>query len=180
MTETVNGTSGDDTITTYGLSELINGLVGNDTINARDGDDIVNGGDGNDILKGEAGNDRLIGGLGNDTADGGIGADTFVFDVRPKTANFDHIVNFEIGIDKIELDHDVYKKLKIGDLKKKAFYAHKNADHAKDGKDRIVVNTKSGECWYDKDGKGGAKAKLFAILDEHPTDISQHDFIIVA
>ena len=38
-TETVNGTEGNDTITTYGLSEPINGLGGKDTINAAGGND---------------------------------------------------------------------------------------------------------------------------------------------
>ena len=38
----------------------------------------------------------------------------------------------------------------------------------------------SGKLRYDKDGKGGHKAKLFAILDDGPNDLSHHDFLIVA
>ena len=53
------------------------------------------------------------------------------------------------------------------------------ADEAKDHKDRIVYDTKSGELWYDKDGKNGAHAKLIGVLDGAP-DIDQTDFLIVA
>ena len=44
-TETVNGSGGDDAITTYNLGEPINGLGGDDLINALGGDDVVQGGD---------------------------------------------------------------------------------------------------------------------------------------
>ena len=73
----------------------------------------------------------------------------------------------------------MFKKLGTGDLSKKAFFAHKNADDAKDSKDRIVYDTKSGELYFDKDGAGGKHAKLFATLDTRP-DIDHTDFVVVA
>ena len=65
-------------------------------------------------------------------------------------------------------------------LKEKAFFAKAGAKKAKDGKDRIIYNTETGETWLDKDGVGGKKAKLFAILDGSPDALSHNDFVVVA
>jgi Ca2+-binding RTX toxin-like protein len=103
----VNGTAGDDHISvsdTNGLvtvkglaaqvtvanfeagdSLVINGLGGNDTIDAsalkagQIANLTINGGDGNDTIKGSAGNDTVIGGRGSDVALLGAGNDTFVW-----------------------------------------------------------------------------------------------------
>jgi Ca2+-binding RTX toxin-like protein len=106
-TVTINGTAGDDHITVSssngsivvrGLTEqvtianadagdslIINGLGGNDTIDAsglRAGQIsnlTINGGDSDDTIKGSAGNDTVIGGRGSDIALLGAGDDTFVW-----------------------------------------------------------------------------------------------------
>ena len=106
-TVTVNGTAGDDTISvvTSGSSVAVNGLasqvtvkgfdaggdslvvdggVGNDTINASglhagQVNLRINGGDGNDTITGSAGSDFVNGGRGNDVASLGAGDDTFVW-----------------------------------------------------------------------------------------------------
>ncbi len=62
----------------------INGLGGNDTINASKlhagvVDLLLEGGAGDDILTGSAGDDLIIGGTGSDTAFMGAGNDTFVW-----------------------------------------------------------------------------------------------------
>jgi Ca2+-binding RTX toxin-like protein len=103
----VNGTAGDDAITiarsggvltVNGLaarvtianadsandSLAVNGLGGNDTINASSlaAGQIaltINGGDGNDTITGSQGDDTVIGGRGNDTAFLGKGNDTFIW-----------------------------------------------------------------------------------------------------
>ena len=103
----VNGTAGDDTIkvassgtsvVVNGLAAqvtingaeagndklVINGLSGNDTIDASRLNDgqvnlTLNGGDGNDTIIGSAGNDLVNGGHGNDVARLGAGDDTFVW-----------------------------------------------------------------------------------------------------
>ncbi len=160
-TEIVNGTTKDDTIVTYSLSETINGLAGNDVINARGGNDLVNGGLGKDILT------------------GGPGADGFLFDAKLKAKNADHITDFLPGTDELRLDKSVFKGLKTGDLKAKAFFAKKKANEAKDGKDRIVYDTKRGDVWFDKDGKGGSKATLVATLDGAP-DLAHTDILVIA
>lgn len=61
---------------TNDLPDTINGLGGNDIINALGTNDTLNGGSGNDILNGNAGNDRIDGGFGLDVMNGGAGIDT--------------------------------------------------------------------------------------------------------
>ena len=65
-------------------SLVINGLGGNDTIDASklhagQVNLTINGGDGNDTIIGSAGNDTVIGGRGNDVTLLGAGNDTFVW-----------------------------------------------------------------------------------------------------
>jgi Ca2+-binding RTX toxin-like protein len=69
VTQTLNGTAGNDTLT--GTDP---GNPGNP-----DGIDIINGFDGNDTLTGLGGNDTISGGLGADILDGGAGFDTLTF-----------------------------------------------------------------------------------------------------
>ena len=62
----------------------INGLAGNDTIDASSITAgqvklMLNGGDGDDVIKGSQGDDLVNGGRGNDTAFLGAGNDTFVW-----------------------------------------------------------------------------------------------------
>ncbi len=59
-------TAGNDTISGFSTSDILQGLDGNDTIY---------GNGGNDQLSGDNGADSLIGGNGNDAFDGGQGAD---------------------------------------------------------------------------------------------------------
>ncbi|WP_333804286.1 calcium-binding protein [Sulfurospirillum sp.] len=79
-------TDGNDTIN--GLddqNDILNGGVGNDTIDGKNGNDILNGGVGTDVLTGGNGDDTFDGGYGDDTMsdisgndiyDGGYGNDT--------------------------------------------------------------------------------------------------------
>src|SRR5262249_19177472 len=65
-------------------SLTLNGLGGNDTIDARSlkADSVlltILGGDGDDLIKGSAGDDLIIGGRGTDTAFMGAGHDTCVW-----------------------------------------------------------------------------------------------------
>jgi len=74
--DTLYGTPGNDLI--YGLAgnDLIIGLDGNDILLGGEGDDILEGGDGNDVLIGDPGDDRLFGAAGNDVLCGGPGDDS--------------------------------------------------------------------------------------------------------
>ncbi len=159
-TEVVLGTDGNDTIITYGLDEKIKGLDGNDTIDGRSGKDSLYGGKGHDLLT------------------GGFGKDSFVFDVNPTKKSVDHIADFTHG-DKIRLDHDIYKAIKVGALKNHAFYSHNHAHEAHDDDDRVIYDPKSGKLRYDDDGAGGHGAKVIAILDGSPNHLHHDDIVII-
>jgi len=137
-------------------------LAGKDTIDARDGNDLVSGGEGKDTLT------------------GGPGFDAFLFDVKLKGKNVDHITDFTPGTDTLRLDHDIFKKLKVGELSKGSFFAGNKVDEGKDDKDLIIYDKKSGKVLYDADGPGGAHAKLVAILDDSPNKLKASDIEIVA
>ena len=68
--DSVDGTSGDDTISTGDEA---------DTINGGGGDDSLDGGWDDDTISGDGGNDTIDGGRGNDTIDGGDGDDLVIY-----------------------------------------------------------------------------------------------------
>lgn len=73
------GTNGNDLLTdTKFQSDLMFGLLGDDTLDGVAGADTLDGGGGNDSLLGGGSNDSLIGGDGADTLDGGISQDTLL------------------------------------------------------------------------------------------------------
>ncbi len=78
ITNVIKGTDGNDTL--YGTpgNDLIYGLGGDDLIIGFGGNDVLIGGDGNDVIEGLEGNDLLEGGCGNDTLFGGAGNDLLV------------------------------------------------------------------------------------------------------
>ena len=73
---TINGTTGNDSLTGTNNADSITGGLGNDTLNGGNGNDTLNAGEGADSILGGAGNDSILGGAGNDTIEGGGGADT--------------------------------------------------------------------------------------------------------
>jgi Ca2+-binding RTX toxin-like protein len=108
-TVTADGGAGNDTIngSATGVSLLLIGGAGNDTLTGGRGNDTLDGGEGNDVLTGGKGLDTLNGGAGNDTLDdgvkdgkadvliGGSGKDTFVrrqLKSSPMFPQFDEVV----------------------------------------------------------------------------------------
>ncbi len=75
--DTINGSSGNDTIVGWASGGNANSTSGNDILNGLAGNDSLAGGTANDSLSGGDGNDTLDGGTGNDTLKGGAGSDTF-------------------------------------------------------------------------------------------------------
>ncbi|WP_236037641.1 calcium-binding protein [Belnapia arida] len=75
--------------------------TGNDTIIGNDDGNQLDAGAGNDDISGGAGNDTIVGGSGGDVLTGGDGANTFVF-----AGEFgeDLILDFKVGVDKLEFD----------------------------------------------------------------------------
>jgi len=74
--DTLYGTEENDLILGYGGNDFLIGLGGNDVLVGGDGNDILEGGMGNDFLDGGAGADLLFGGIGNDVLCGGPGNDS--------------------------------------------------------------------------------------------------------
>lgn len=98
--DTVGGFMGDDTLYGDAGHDEVWGNTGHDLMYGGSGNDTLGGYRGADTLYGGDGNDRLAGGDDNDILWGEGGADTFVF-IGAHGA--DHIRDFEINIDKIQL-----------------------------------------------------------------------------
>lgn len=73
--DTVNGTTANDTIYGWAYGGNASSASGNDLLYGNDGDDVLWGGTGDDRLDGDAGKDALCGGQDNDILDGGLGDD---------------------------------------------------------------------------------------------------------
>ena len=109
--DTLNGGEGDDLVNGYVGDDFVNGDNGNDRVYGASGNDTLNGGEGNDVLSGYNDNDVLDGGAGSDVLLGGQGADIFTFSsLTDSVYNLntgvnlrDRIVDFEVGIDMIDL-----------------------------------------------------------------------------
>ncbi|MGE6650493.1 Ig-like domain-containing protein, partial [Shewanella colwelliana] len=82
-------------------SDTLYGGQGQDLLFGQGGDDTLDGGTGSDHLIGGSGSDTLIGGLGDDTLTGGTDADTFVW--QQGESGTDHITDFDINQDKLDL-----------------------------------------------------------------------------
>ncbi|WP_307120417.1 Calx-beta domain-containing protein [Sphingomonas kyeonggiensis] len=121
--DTLNGTSGEDTLwgglgndTLNGQAghDLLDGSLGNDVLNGGDGNDTLYGGLGKDQLHGDAGNDALYGGLGKDDLWGGAGSDSFHFSWL---GGRDTIHDFNTSQDQIVLDDGVtVTETKVNDV----------------------------------------------------------------
>ena len=70
------GTIANPVITGSNVGDVLHGVAGSNTINARGGDDVVYGAPHAETINGGAGDDVIHGGNGGDTIDGGIGHDT--------------------------------------------------------------------------------------------------------
>jgi VCBS repeat-containing protein len=90
----LNGTSAVDTIC---------GGSGNDAIEGNEGDVTIHGGSGSDNITGDNGNDTIIGGSGGDQLIGSNGDDVFVYLSANDSTQFDNIIDFTSGTDKINL-----------------------------------------------------------------------------
>jgi len=122
------------------------------------------GGDGDDQVHGGGGDDDIHGGSGNDALWGDGGADQFYFDTAlSASSNVDRIADFSRDDgDTLLLSEAVFGG--IGTSLAKNEFALGNK--AKDGNDHLIFNQKKGTIAYDDDGKGGAKAVVFATVEK--------------
>ncbi|MBB4040042.1 serralysin [Microvirga flocculans] len=159
--------------------EHATGGSGSDTLIGNDAHNTLKGNSGADTLKGGAGNDRLFGGAGDDRLYGGQGQDKFCFNTRlsdePSSRNVDRVMDFNPVSDVIYLEDAVFKGIKKGTLTKAAFAIGKAA---KDSKDRIIYDKKTGDLFYDKDGAGASAQIKFALLAKN-LKLTEKDFYIV-
>lgn len=108
--ERINGLTGDDTINANGMATGVTlvGSGGNDTLTGGSGNDTFYGGADNDTLIGGAGADALIGSAGDDNIDGGAGNDFYLggtgADVFMWSDGFgvDVVKDFTDGIDRLD------------------------------------------------------------------------------
>ena len=61
------------------MTQVLQSTASDDTLTGYASHDSISGNTGNDVLYGEAGNDTLDGGSGNDSLGGGAGADMYIF-----------------------------------------------------------------------------------------------------
>ncbi len=142
-------------------------------------DNILKGNNGNDIIRGFSGNDLIYGGKGNDILYGGPGADHFIFDTPLSSTNTDIIKDFQVGIDKIVLDDDVFTRF-VGKrtVGSGSFIV---GDKPLQSNDYLIYNTKNDMLYYDADGAGSR----FSMLEITKIELSgalapsYTDFIVV-
>jgi serralysin len=139
----------------------------------------IQGNNGNNILDGGDGDDAIAGGLGNDTLTGGVGNDTFVFDTALNaTSNIDTISDFTAGLDKIQVDNDIFTSLTATGGLLADYFKSSDTGLASDGNDYFLYNTTSGALFYDADGNGAGVAVQFATLTSKP-EATANDFLVV-
>lgn len=171
----VDAKGGNDRIIGSKFDDTLNGGAGHDSLRGGAGDDDISGGIGNDHLSGGWGDDVLNGGSGHDLLAGGKGHDAFVFDLAPRAANLDLILDFHSADDEIRLDSTAFSGLIAGALDAASFVLGKAAV---DADDRIIYNKNTGALLFDADGAGGAAAVKFAMLT-CGTSVTAGDFFIV-
>jgi Ca2+-binding RTX toxin-like protein len=184
----LDGTSKNNKL--YGTegADAINGLAGNDWIFGNGGDDVINGGSGKDILY------------------GGAGMDTFVFDTKVKKGHFDHIKDFNVTDDTIQIKMSAISSFKVKMSKKDAYGDMKGgkgsekkfsfkidkvlkkgkldtkffslADKAKDSSDLFYYNSKNGFVYLDVDGSGKGKGIEIAKLSKG-LNLTADDFLFI-
>lgn len=97
----IAGQRGRNTLTGNAGDNELSGGRGGDRLYGGEGHDTLHGDAQNDRLYGGGGNDILAGGRGNDRLTGDAGRDTFIFE-----GGRDRILDFESGVDRIDLDAD--------------------------------------------------------------------------
>ena len=126
-------------------------------------------------ITGSGGSNLIDGGLGADLLMGGAGGDAFRFSTALGGGNIDALPDFQVGTDKIYLDHAIFGALSAGSSTSAAFRA---GTTAADADDRIIYDPTTGKLYYDADGNGAGAAVQFAVLHEG-FNLTAGDFYVV-
>ena len=139
-----------------------------------DADDTITGSAKANHLYGGLGDDSLNGGLGVDELTGGDGHDAFIFNTKLSLNNADIILDFEEGIDTIQLDDAVFKNLKNDvDLSDNLVIGTR----ALDINDYLIYNQTTNVLYYDSDGSGRGAQVAVAVVTIGSIDAS--DFVVI-
>jgi Ca2+-binding RTX toxin-like protein len=178
--DTILGEEGDDGLAGQEGDDSLVGGNGNDRLYGWLGNDVLLGDAGSDTLYGDDGMDTLSGAIGNDLLNGGEGADIYRFgDILGfsfASLGIDQIVGFQTGVDKIQLQSEVFDAVASATVK----FANVAEDSLAGGSQGVIVySTSSGNLFYNSDGitAGMGTGGLFALLVGVPvitaTDVIQ-------
>lgn len=153
--------------------------IGTDTIKTLEniiasdyGDKLTGNADANNVDAG-SGNDTLDGGLGKDTLTGGDGADTFIFSTKFSAKNID-VIDFEVGIDKIQLSSKIFTKLKTATNFLALGSASNSPTHF------VIYDATTGVISYDADGNGKSAQPIGIVIVGSSLSITALDFEIIS
>jgi len=179
-TETADAIAGTDAV------DRIDAGLGRDTIDGNGGRDSLAGGDGRDLLRGNGGDDVLAGGLGNDTLAGGLGVDTLAggqdadaFRFLGERQGGDFILDFAVGIDRIELSAAGFGLTAGEDLGATGRFVANAAGQASGALAQFVFDTDDTLLLWDADGGSAGAAVLIARFDD-AVALSAADLRIIA
>ena len=131
-------------------------------------DDTLYGNSSNNVLEGGSGNDLLVGGAGADTLVGGAGSDRFRFDVAPTKTSRDAVIDFQHGVDTIELSRTAFgafAAVAAGQLDPAQLAIGPVATTAGQ---HLIYDPSTAILSYDADGAGGQAAIAIAQFTAHP------------
>jgi len=168
--DTIDGGTGSDTLDGGDGDDKLIGGTSNDVLSGGSGADMLSGGDNNDVLVGGDGADTLAGGDAADTLTGGAGADVFRFDDRWNGP--DHLVDFTVGEDKIQLD---VSEFGVSSMDNVVFVDGLGSTVA--GKAALHYVASTGQLYWDSTGGATTDVKLIAVLDNH-AKLSAGDFSV--
>ncbi|MET0238385.1 MAG: family 16 glycosylhydrolase [Sphingobium sp.] len=144
---------------------LDNILVGNSSNN------LLSGGNGSDTLRGGFGKDILIGDTGT-----GRWQDFFVFDQTPGGQNVDTVMDFQRGLDKVQLSAGVFKGVGASGLLNDG--ALQFGTQSTSAGAHMVYDQTTGALYYDSDGTGASPQSLVAYF-ANLTSLTAGDFMII-
>lgn len=169
------GNAGNNALHGSANADTLNGMAGDDTLWGNDGNDLLFGDLGRDTINGGLGNDRINGGAGKDMLTGGAGYDHFVFDhsAFSTSTEFDEIMDFQRGVDKIDLSAiDAISRTSTNDAFR---YIGTKGFSGKGGEIKTVAYNKGTLVMGDVNGDGVAD---FSILVHNQTKLAAGDFVL--